>query len=598
MLPEPIQSAEARREAGLERPQPTGERLRHAAGLFGSYWLSKDWKFAWAALLLLLGFQFAAVYINIGINRWQQHFFDAIEQRAAAQMTSLILAYAGLMLAQIGSELFNTYVGKTLAIRWRTVLTQRYVDRWLARNRYIEIERLRLIDNPDQRIADDIGLVTGTTVQHNGLVGLVVETIGVVFGAYSFTRILMESVEPLHLTLFGRALELPGLMVWYAYAYALLGSVAITWIGKPFVRAMMRLQHREADFRTGLVQVRRNAPQIGFTGALSTERAGLLGAFDLVRLSFHRMLMGLLCLNVGQGVHQRLGGLLPLFLLLPRFFAGAISFGQLMAARQAFETLVLQLSFLVNGYVRWGQQIAYVNRLKGLDDAIDDARPRGIAVSDAAAGATALLATHGLHIHRPDGQPLLAVDDWAVQPGERWLIEGPSGAGKSTLLRALVGLWPDGAGRVELGKAARIMVVPQRLYLPTGTLKGAVCFPDADAAHDDAAILALLERAGLSAHRDQLHAVRFWQDELSPGEQQRVALARILLHRPELLLLDEATSALDTGNAHRFHQELLADLPAITLISVVHDTRLAPYHSHRLTIADGRATPALIGAAA
>ena len=204
----------------------------------------------------------------------------------------------------------------------------------------------------------------------------------------------------------------------------------------------------------------------------------------------------------------------------------------------------------------------------------------------------AAIETRELRIHRPNGAPLLNVGDWTVRTGERWVVEGPSGAGKSTLLRAVAGLWPDGAGEVALSDAGSIMFVPQRLYLPLGTLKAAICFPDAPEDHDDSEIFALLDRVRLGEHADYLHAVRVWQEELSPGEQQRIAMARILLHRPTLLVLDEATSALDPDNARRFHEQMLADLPGVTLVSVIHDERLRHYHTHALTIADGNATAA------
>ncbi|MBB4153555.1 putative ATP-binding cassette transporter [Sphingomonas jinjuensis] len=596
MIPQPIPTGEAAREAGLASPQRPAGRWSHLLRLFGDYWLSHDWKFAWFGAAVLLLYQFGNAWIMIAGIRWQQAFFDSIEARQAGRFVPLLLVFVGILAAQIVASLVYTWTTMILGMRWRTVLTARYLDRWMARNRYAEIERLRLIDNPDQRIADDIAVVTGGQVNGFGVVNVAFGVIGMVVGSYSLIVVLLETAEPFRFALFGRAVVIPGSTIWYAVLYSLFGSIVVTRIGQPFVRALMRQQHRDADFRASMIQVRRQAAQIGFAGAASVERATLGTAFDQVRHNFRSVTWSLLGINAGQGVYERIGSILPLFLMVPRYFAGAISFGQVMGARDAFQQLVGQLSFIVQIYGRIGVHIACLNRLKALDDAIDQQRVRGISV-DAAASGGAVLRTRGLAVHRPDGAGLLDIGDWCVQRGERWIVQGPSGVGKSTLLRAILGLWPDGAGEVSLA-AGRAMTVPQRLYLPSGTLKSAVCFPDPDSMHDDAQIVALLDEVGLSAHRDQLHAVRFWQDELSPGEQRRVALARILLHRPELLILDEATSALDGDNARRFHEQLLAALPGVTLISVVHDDALAVFHTHRLVVGNGVAAAAPIGDAA
>lgn len=595
MIPRPIPTGEAAREAGLAPPQRPSGRWGHVLRLFGDYWLSRDWKFAWFGVAVLLAYQFGNAWIMIAGIRWQQAFFDSVEARQAARFVPLLFAFAGILAAQMVASLTYTWVTMTLGMRWRAVLTDRYLDRWMSRDRYAEIERLQLIDNPDQRIAEDILELTGTKPDGFGILRVVFGLLGMIVGSYSLIVILLETAEPFRFSLFGRAIEIPGSTVWYAVLYSLFGSIVVARIGRPFVRAVMRQQHREADFRAGMIQVRRHAGQIGFMGAAGAERTTLGAAFDQVRHNFRSVTWGLLGINAGQGVYERIGSILPLFLMVPRYFAGAISFGQVMGARDAFQQLVGQLSFIVQIYAKIGVQIACLNRLKALDDAIDLYRPRGVAV-DAAASGDVALATRGLAVHRPDGAGLLQVGDWQVKRGERWIVQGPSGAGKSTLLRAILGLWPDGAGHVSLADA-RATMVPQRLYLPSGTLKSAVCFPDKDVDHEDARVAALLDEVGLSVHRDQLHAVRFWQDELSPGEQQRVALARILLHRPDLLILDEATSALDGDNARQFHEHLLAALPGVTLISVVHDDRLAIYHTHRLALDGGVAVAAPISAA-
>ncbi|OZA84396.1 MAG: hypothetical protein B7X77_00560 [Caulobacter sp. 39-67-4] len=299
-------------------------------------------------------------------------------------------------------------------------------------------------------------------------------------------------------------------------------------------------------------------------------------------------------LSAGSSIYERVMGVIPLFLTVPKFFAGQISFGQVMASRDAFTQFSSSLSYFVQVYPGLAAQIANINRLKALDDSIDDTRPRGIDFRPGGSGDGIAIDVQNLELRRPNGEPLLALDEWAVRDGERWVIEGPSGSGKTTLLRAIAGLWPDGAGSVAMTRNGTAMLVPQRLYLPPGSLKNAICFPDRAEDHDDASIAELLEKVRLANHVGDMHAIRMWQDELSPGEQQRVALARILLQRPTLLVLDEATSALDADNAAHFYGSVRAALPDVTIVSVVHNERLAAFHTHRLSMHDRRATMSTI----
>ncbi|MDO7837072.1 ATP-binding cassette domain-containing protein [Sphingobium sp. HBC34] len=584
MLPQPVPSGESRRETGLAPPQPAGDRWRHALRFFASYWTSKDWKVAWGYLLVLVAFQFSGAYVFVLMNRWQQRFFNSVEAREVAAFGGLVAAYISILALQMVFVVVEPLVKRLLCIRWRVYLTQTYVDRWLGRNRYAEIERLRMIDNPDQRIADDLRYITDPEL---GSMVILLDALSALVMVWATVAILLETAPPITLALFGTAISIPGSTIWYAVAYVLVSSVVMVLLGKPYIRSMMRWQHREADFRSNLVHVRRNAAQIGMANAVQIERGSLRINVENIRQSWRSVIRAQIGLNMANGLYDRLGSIIPLFILVPRYFAGAISFGQVMGGRDAFSALVPQLGFFVHFYPRMATQISYINRIKALDDAIDYERPAGITATIGTPAGVAVAVT-GLTVRRPHGEPLVILGDWQVRDGERWVIRGPSGAGKSTLLRTIAGLWPDGEGQVALADRSTAMFVPQRLYLPLGTLKAAICFPDAPEDHDDSAIAALLDMVHLSHLADDMHALRMWSEELSPGEQQRVALMRILLQKPSLLILDEATSALDPANTQHFHQLLEAQLPGITLISVVHDERLHRYHDHALVIADGR----------
>ncbi|WP_236672241.1 ABC transporter ATP-binding protein/permease [Croceicoccus sp. YJ47] len=561
--------------------------------MVSGYWVSSDWKFAWFALITLFFFQFGTAFILLRANRWQQEFFDSVEQRASEQLVPLMIVFLGIMAMQVVMILVENLIDGLLSIRWRTFLTRDYLDRWMSRNRYAEIERLRIIDNPDQRIAEDLNAITAALGMSIGALHIVMRLIGSVVTGITFAMVLLETAPPIEFQMAGTGFSIPGSTVWYAVAYAVVGSYLTAKIGQPYVRAVMRQQHREADFRAGLIHVRRNAAQIGLAGAVPTERRALGMSFDAVRRNFRSVIYSSLGITAAGSIYDRLGTVLPLFIMVPTYFAGGMSFGQLMAGREAFGQLGMQLGYFVKSYQLIGQQISYFNRIKGLDDAIDDTRPPGIAVGAGTAPGV-VLATRGLALHRPHGDTLVDIGDWQIGQGERWAMIGASGAGKSTLVRALAYLWPDGEGHIAMALDSCAMFVPQRLYLPLGTLKGAICFPDRPEDHDDARIAQLLEQVRLGHLRDELHGVRMWHEELSPGEQQRVSLARILLHRPSLLVLDEATSALDADNARHFYDSVRSNLPDITIISVLHDEALVAHHSHTLTFADGRARPAKI----
>lgn len=598
MMPPPANVEETRREAGLQKAQPARERIAHAWRLTTRYFVSEDWKAAWGLLILYAAISFGGVYTFILSNYWQRDFFDSIEQRQSGLFVSLILTFLMIAALQVAFILANNLVGWTLSMRWRDWLTNWYMDRWFARDRFYEIERLRMIDNPDQRIAEDIKAFTLVT-QGSSLIGIAVGIIGSLISAVSFGYILLNTSSSLVIPVGGYQIALPGGdLIWFAIFYVLFGSVVITWIGRPFIRRRMREQHYEADFRANLIHVRRNGEQIAFSRTQDMERRGLQTSFANIRRNWYQLMWANIGLSAGSSIYERVMGVIPLFLTVPKFFAGQISFGQVMASRDAFTQFSSSLSYFIQVYPGLAAQIANINRLKALDDSIDSDRPRGIAFRPGEADEGVAIHVQQLELRRPNGEPLLTLDEWVVRDGERWVIEGPSGGGKTTLLRAIAGLWPDGAGSVAMSRHGTAMLIPQRLYLPLGSLKNAICFPDRAEDHDDASIAALLDQVRLSTHADEMHEIRMWQDELSPGEQQRVALARILLQRPTLLVLDEATSALDADNARHFYETVRSSLPDATMVSVVHNEKLAAYHTHRLLMQDRKATLSSIEGAA
>jgi vitamin B12/bleomycin/antimicrobial peptide transport system ATP-binding/permease protein len=573
------------------------ERLVHAWKLVTRYYVSSEWKLAWLLLILMIGLSGSGIYVSVWANTWNRQFYDSIEHHAGGLFWGLMLTRALIFVSELGLILGGLFTDWVLSIRWRRWLTSWYVDRWLARNRFYEIERLRLIDNPDQRIAEDIASITTFIKGANGSTPIqwFIGFVSALVNAFVFAKILIPATHPVTFSLFGYRYALPYDLLWYALLYVVASSTAIYFLGKPLIKTRMQQQRVEANFRSGLIHVRRNSEQIAFSMTHPLEEARLKDAFRNITINWYRLMWRFIGLDFGTHVYEAIMAFLPLFLLVPRYFAGSISFGQVMAGQSAFLAVVGSLSYFIQCFADLALITSNVNRLKALDDAIDSERPVGIKRHTSAARSNIQIQTSNLTLNRPHGEPLMRVGDWAVGVGERWVIEGPSGAGKTTLLRAVAGLWPDGDGDVVVTPEGKAMLVAQRLYVPGSSLKEAICFPDRPDAYDDAAVAAILKKVRLDLHIPSMHEARVLQEELSPGEQQRLALARILLHRPGLLVLDEATSALDFDNAQHFHEAILEAMPDVTLISVVHSERLTKFYTHRLRVGNQAAMAERVG---
>ncbi len=572
---------EARRELGLDGPQGRWGRAVHAVRLLSAYWRSSEWKLAWTLLILNLAVNFFGVGMMVSMSDWNRRLFDALGVRDTTVLPGMMVEMAWLIAAIALVPLVAEFLTYYLKMRWRLWLTRDYMNRWLANDRYHDIERLRVIDNPDQRIAEDTRLIA------ERMLNLFTAVTNSMARAVSFAVILYTLSAPIRLTAIGIPVSIPGDMLVYAILAAAIGTWLITIIGRPLVRRSMRQQHLDADLRFGLGNIRRHAEQIAFSRAAPFEHRSLVEVIGNIRRNYVGYIYANLGLMGAQNVYGRLVEVLPLLLALPRYMAGQMTLGQYTQAAQAFGNVTNSLSILVQAYGSIAEQVAAINRLKALDDSLEHPRARRIAIATSDARA---IGADDLDLQLPDGSTLLTVPHWRAGAGERWRIVGASGSGKSTLLRALAGLWPDGRGSVALPADGLVMFVPQRLYLPIGQLKDAITFPTPAAEIEDARVVDLLALCRLGHLVDMLHVADVWQDRLSPGEQQRLALVRVLLHRPDYLLLDEATSALDEENAHHFHRLLIDALPDALIVSIAHSSALSRYHDHALCIADGVAT--------
>ncbi|EGX99439.1 ABC transporter, ATP-binding protein [Nitrospirillum viridazoti Y2] len=572
---------EARPQAGLPSVS-TQVRVRHFLKLLTSYWVSSDWMFAWFGTAFLLGSKYIVIYLSVQANSWQHSFYDVVQNKQVDLFLPQIIKFFLINGCSAVALVLDVYFYGMFAMRWRAYLTTEYVARWMRNNGFYSMERAALIDNPDQRIAEDIKDFT------NSIMAIVVGLFGSITAGISFGFVLWSAAAPIRFLIAGYHISIPGDMLWYSLLYTALTTGAIIWVGRPLISRTMRQQQVEADFRFGLIYIRRNAEQIAFLDAAPTEVQSLREAFDRIKKNYHRLILAQMGINATGHIFDSIGKLLPVFLTIPKYFAGTLTFGGVMAAQDAFRQMTSSLSFFYQAFQSFAQQIANVNRIWAFDQVLERGGTSGIQVikKDNREIAARDLRLDFYH------SASLTIGDWTILPGQRWVVVGPSGIGKSSTMRAIAGLWPDGAGVVQVPSQGLTMFVPQRLYLPIGTLKNAICFPASPERYDDDQVISLLSIVGLETHAKRLHESRSWADQLSPGEQQRLALVRILLYRPDRLVLDEATSALDMANALHFYTTLLERLPSVTLISVVHDERLKPFHTHCLRLAADGVTQA------
>ncbi len=563
--------------------KPEGRFARRAWGLVKPYFASERRWQAIGLLAAVVALNLVTVYVDVLINAFQRDFFNALETKDYAEFTRQLWRFTGLAFAFILVAVYKFYLTQLFELRWRTWLTERYVDGWLSHRAYYRLELGgTATDNPDQRIAEDIRMFTEYTVSLSmGLLNSLV-TLG------SFVAILWVVSGPLTVALFGTELTIPGYMVWVALLYALVGSWISYAIGRPLIGLNFAQQRFEADFRYGLVRVREHAESIALYRGEPPERAGLVQRFGRVVANYWALVRAQKRLIWAQSFYGQLAVIFPFVVAAPRYFNGPLKLGDVMQISNAFGQVQGSLSWFVSAYAQLATWKATTDRLLTFDDALAALRGSEGRLLHAVPGTAPAL--REVALETPRGTPIVARASLEVAPGERLLVTGPSGSGKSTLFRALAGIWPYGSGRVEQ-PGGGVLFLPQRPYLPIGTLRATVSYPAAPDAFDDATIARALRDCRLPQLADRLDEEAAWDRRLSPGEQQRLAFARALLNAPRWLFLDEATAALDEATGTALYALLLERLPDAAVVSIAHDASVAAFHRRRvhLTPAEGGA---------
>lgn len=552
--------------------------VRQVWRLTKGYWGAEERWFASGMLATIIGLNLGLVYVNVLLNTANGTIFNALQQQDSGAFYSAFVEIVALILLYLAVALLRFFLNQTLQLRWRRWLTRQYLGRWITNGVFYRMRFAGRVDNPDQRIADDIRMFIEQTM------GLGLGLLNAAATLGSFAIILWNLSGSVTIPIGGMEFVIPGYMFWVAVVYSGFGSVLAHLIGRPLIRLGNRQQAVEADFRFGLVRVREEAEGIALYHGEDQERQGTLERFRALYENFRRLIHRNVIYLTYQLFLGQFANFFPLLVAAPRYFSGAIQLGGLMQTANAFGQVNDSLSWFINSYQTFADWRATVDRLTEFSEELT----REAAV--VTPGATVVPATDGklrvenVAIALPNGLPLISTVDIAVRPGERVLIKGASGSGKSTVFRVLAGLWPFAEGRIRLPAGARALFLPQRPYLPIGTLRRALWFPmPADPARDDE-VRAALEAVDLTALASRLGETAHWAQVLSGGEQQRVALARAHLIRPDWLFLDEATAATDEVQEASLYRRLFAALPGTAVVSIGHRRTLEPLHDRVLMI--------------
>ena len=545
------------------------------------YFNSED-KWAGRGLLAaVIAIELALVGNAVLINLWRARFYNALQDKDLDSFIREMLVFCALATVLVALQVYQLYLNQWLQIRWRSWMTNKYLAEWMHdANHYRMQLQGDAADNPDQRMSDDVKLFVSQTL------ALGVGLLSSIVSLASFVVILWGLSAAAPLVLYGIDFSIPGYLVLAALIYAIFGTALTQWIGSPLVNLDFNQQRLEADFRFNLVRVRENSEQIALLKGEPAERERLSERFSRVIGNWYGIMSRTKRLTAFTQSYAQAAVIIPFALVSPAYFANKIPLGALTQTAEAFGQVQDALSFFVTAYRTMAEWRAVVARLDGFESSIKSAEK--LAVDPASIHSVASpkreITLQQLVVKLPNGAPLVAVDHFSLRPGERTLVTGPSGAGKSTLFRAIAGIWPFGDGAIEIPANAALMMLPQRPYLPIGTLHAAIVYPGENASFSADRIREVLRDVGLPQFTARLEEEAHWNRMLSLGEQQRLGLARALLHAPDYLFLDEATASLDEPSEAALYRLVAEQLPATTIVSIGHRSTLDAFHQRNVTM--------------
>jgi vitamin B12/bleomycin/antimicrobial peptide transport system ATP-binding/permease protein len=542
---------------------------------------------AWIArslIALVIGLNIFLVFLNKLFNDWNGRFYNALQDKDAAAFRYEIGYFTVLALIFIIAGVYSQWFSQLLTIRWRRWLTNVYVRDWMENRTYYRMELTGDgTDNPEQRIEQDCSFFATQTL------GIVTSLLAQIITLVTFTTILWNLSGGFILPLFG-GLNIPGYMFWAALVYAIVGSVFTYWVGRPLVGINFLQQRYNADFRYRMTRVRENAESIALYRGEPDERRSLAAAFTRIYGNWWLYMKYNKRLNWLTSFYGQAAIIFPLIVAAPPYFAGTVQLGVIFQTASAFGQVQGALSWFVNSFADIADWMAVVDRLTTFGESMARAKAAqaakdGITV---AADSDDEIRLEDVDIRLPNGALLLEHVDLRVGRGETIALTGPSGSGKTTLFRALAGLWTFGRGVIRVPAGARPLFLPQKPYLPIGTLKQVLAYPDPPERYDDATCREVLEACALSPLAARLEEAGNWSLALSVGEQQRLAFARALLYRPDWIFIDEGSSALDVPTEQRMYLLLTQRLKGATILSIAHRPSVLAFHKRHVAITEER----------
>lgn len=548
------------------------------------FWGKNGERLAWLFSIGLLALIVANVGFQYGINVWNRAIFDAIEKRDSATVFYLTAVFFPLAIGSVLLGVAQVFARMGIQRRWRAWLANSVVSRWLTNGRYYQ---LNLVggdhQNPEYRIAEDLRVATDAPVDFAAGVT------SAFLSATTFIAVLWTIGGALTVTVAGSTITVPGFLVIAAMLYAAIASGSIMTIGRRFVQVSEDKNQAEAEYRYTLTRVRENGESIALLGGEEEERDGIDKTFTKVLRQWARLAgQHMRTTLVSQG-SSLIAPVVPLLLCAPKFLDGSMTLGQVMQAASAFTIVQSAFGWLVDNYPRLADWNACARRIASLMMSLDglERAERGDGIGRIKRGETegdAILSLNDLSVTLDDGTAVVGEAEVVIEAGERLLVAGESGTGKSTLVRAIAGLWPWGGGSVNFHPDRRLFMLPQKPYVPMGTLRRAAAYPAAAEDWTLEQIGEALDKVGLGHLKDKIEEEAPWDQTLSGGEKQRLAFARLFLHKPDIIVLDEATSALDEKSQDKMMELMTRELPKATVVSVAHRPELEAFHSRKIVL--------------
>ena len=551
--------------------------VKNVWALTKSYWQSEEKKKAYLLLLAIIALTLGVVFMLVQLNQWYNIFYSALQNYEKEKIFSELFHFSWLAFIYIILAVYAFYLQQVLIINWRRWLTNEYIDDWLDHKTYYRLQMFgTATDNPDQRISEDVRMFVEYTLRF----GIGILKAFTTFA--SFVLILYNLSGPLQFKLAGMDIRIPGYLVWTALLYSMLGTWLTYKVGNKLVGLNFVQQKYEADFRFAMMRMRENAESVAFYSGEGHEGSVFKKRFSLLLNNFWSIIKKQKQLTWLNSWYSQIAIIFPLVVAMPRYLAKEITLGGLMQISSAFGRVQESLSYFVEMYSAIAEWQAVVERLTGFGLHMEQVKQESAQQDlQRQPGATDAITATQMSVTLPDESAVLKNVSFTLEPGTNVLIKGVSGSGKSTLLRALAGIWPYVKGTLEIPNENKLMFIPQRPYLPLGTLKESLLYPGTESRTDEE-LKQLMEDCCIGYLYEKLYLEADWSHVLSVGEQQRLAFVRALIYKPVWLFLDEASSALDEETEAKVYTLLMEEAPQTTLVSVGHRSTLNKYHQNVL----------------